>query len=113
VKDVIDILKTDDEYWFERVYEGYPPQMTILPVVSVYVIGANDMAVGDGKGMKFFKKTVSVDIWTKEKGEEMQKKAIDLVYNLNRFVKLSQANVLQEPGGVKHINLNFIIGGEI
>ena len=112
IDDIITQLKTDTDYWHSRVYEGYPPQFNVLPVVSVYQVGQNDLAVGDGKGIQFYNYLVSVDIWTKYKAELMKNKALSLIYALNKFIKLDSGNILQEEGGIKHINLTFTVGGE-
>ena len=107
IADIITQLKTDAEYWHSRVYEGYPPQFNVLPVVSVYQTAQNDIAVGDGKGIQFYKYQISIDIWTKDRAEAMKDKALTLLYAMNKFVKLDSANILQESGGIKHINLTM------
>ena len=110
ISKIIAKLKTDTDYWYSRVYEGYPPQFNVLPVVSVYQIGQNDSATGDGKGIQFYKYSISVDIWTKDRAEAIKDKAISLIYGLNNsFVKLSSGNILPEASGIKHINLNFLV----
>ncbi len=107
IAEIIAQLKTDTEYWNSRVYEGWPPQFNVLPVVSVYQTAQNDILSGDGKGLQFYKYQISVDIWTKDRAEAMRNKVLTLLYAMNHYVKLDSANILQESGGIKHINLTL------
>jgi hypothetical protein len=113
ISEVIAQLKTDTDYWNSRVYEGYPPQFNILPVVSVSLLNNKDIAQGDGKGLNVLKGTISVDVWTKDRVEEISAKVISLLYALNGYIRLTAQNTLQEPGGVKHINFNFDVKLEV
>lgn len=109
VSEIIVLLKTDTKYWNSRVYRGFPPQFNVFPVASVYQTGQTELAIGDGGGLSVFRYHVSVDIWTKDRVEEIRDAALSMVYSLpNHGIVLDSANTVIE-GGVTHINLTFSI----
>ncbi|NLH62495.1 MAG: hypothetical protein GX452_13935 [Ignavibacteriales bacterium] len=113
IDDVITALKNASGPWGKNVYRGQPPNFTILPVVGVYMLNESDFVAGDGKGMQAFKGFVNIDIWTKDRIEDIKTSVRAAMYGLSGYVRQNAFRELVEDNGLKHLQFEFeiILGG--
>lgn len=110
--DIVTVLKNASGSWGKNVYFGRPHNFTVLPVVAVYTLSGTDINYGDGKGIQSYKKYFNIDVWTKDRIEDIAEEIQTAMYSLSVSVQQVNYRDFYEDNGVIHMIFEYeIIGG--
>jgi hypothetical protein len=107
--DIITALKDASGPWGKSVYPRKPPNFTVLPVVGVYILNEPDFVTGDGTGLQIFKDFINIDVWTKDRVDDIKTKVVSSLYSLSGFIRQNAFREISEGEGIIHLIFEYEI----